>query len=217
MGPWRWRATPAGRLAGLLSAGVVLAACAQPTAQHPTPKAAATAQPRCQATPGHRGDNSPGMGPIAAGRVALGPGMALTPSPNLVASTRGEPLEISGVVYDQRCRPLAGSRIELWQANANGAYGPPQGTGEIRCCYLQGAVETDAGGRYVVDTIKPGSYMGPPTVPGHIHFWVSHPGEQSLSIELNFGNNPSVPADAGPVVPLRASGSGLQATFDIVL
>ena len=157
------------------------------------------------------------MGPIAAGRVVLGPGLSLTPSPDLVASTRGEPLEIAGVVYDQRCRPLAGSRIELWQANASGAYGPPQGTGELRCCYLQGAVETDAAGRYVVDTIKPGNYMGPAGALGHIHFWVSHPGEQSLSIELNFSRNPSVPADEGPVVLLRASKSGLQATFDIVL
>ena len=157
------------------------------------------------------------MGPIAAGRVVLGPGMSLTPSPDLITSTRGEPLEITGVVYDRRCRPLAGSRIELWQANASGAYGPAQATEELRCCYLQGAVETDAAGRYIVDTIKPGNYMGPPGGPGHIHFWVSHPGEQSLSIELNFSGNPSVPADAGPVVPLRAASAGLQATFDIVL
>jgi len=157
------------------------------------------------------------MGPIAAGRVVLGPGMSLTPSPDLITSTRGEPLEITGVVYDRRCRPLAGSRIELWQANASGAYGPAQATEELRCCYLQGAVETDAAGRYIVDTIKPGNYMGPPGGPGHIHFWVSHTGEQSLSIELNFRGNPSAPADAGPVVPLRASSVGLQATFDIVL
>ena len=158
------------------------------------------------------------MGPVAAGRVTLGPGLSLTPSPDLVASTRGEPLEVTGVVYDQRCRPLAGSRIELWQANASGEYGPPQGSDELRCCYLQGAVETDAAGRYVVDTIKPGNYLGlPGGAPGHIHFWVSHPGEQSLSIELNFSRNLSVPADEGPVVPQRASKSGFQATFDIVL
>jgi len=59
--------------------------------------------------------------------------------------------------------------------------------------------------------------MGPPGAPGHIHFWVSHPGDQSVSIELNFSGDAPVPADAGPVVPLRASSAGLQATFDIVL
>src|SRR6184192_770021 len=162
MGPWRPRAAPLGRLAGLLSAGVILAGCAQSTAPHTSPKASAAAQPGCHPTPGHRGDSSPGMGPIAAGRVVLGPGMSLTPSPDLITSTRGEPLEITGVVYDRRCRPVAGSRIELWQANASGEYGPPQGSDELRCCYLQGAVETDAAGRYVVDTIKPGNYLGLP-------------------------------------------------------
>ena len=158
------------------------------------------------------------MGPVAAGRVTLGPGLSLTPAPDLVASTRGEPVEITGVVYDQRCRPLARSRIELWQANASGEYGPPQGSDELRCCYLQGAVETDVAGRYVVDTIKPGNYLGlPGGAPGHIHFWVSHLGEQSLSVELNFSGTPSLPADAGPVVQLRPASGGLQATFDIVL
>ena len=107
MGPWRPRAAPLGRLAGLLSAGVILAGCAQSTAPHTSPKASAAAQPGCHPTPGHRGDSSPGMGPIAAGRVVLGPGMSLTPSPDLITSTRGEPLEITGVVYDGRCRPLA--------------------------------------------------------------------------------------------------------------
>src|SRR5207247_11406800 len=136
----------------------------------------------------------------------------------LAARTRGEPRERPGVVDDRGWRTRAGSRIERWQAKASGEYGRPQGTDELRCCYLQGAVETDAAGRYVVDTIKPGNYLGlPGGAPGHIHFWVSHPGEQSLSIELNFSRNLSVPADEGPVVPLRASQSGFQATFDIVL
>ncbi|TMF58815.1 MAG: hypothetical protein E6I16_10790, partial [Chloroflexi bacterium] len=144
MAPGSRRAGRAGRLGGLLFAGIILAGCAQPRQQATSPKASTAAQPRCQPTPGHRGDSSPGMGPVAAGRVTLGPGLSLTPSPDLVASTRGEPLEITGVVYDRRCRPLAGSRIELWQANASGEYGPPQGSDELRCCYLQGAVETDA-------------------------------------------------------------------------
>src|SRR5205823_1926539 len=134
----------------------------QPRQQATSQEASTAAQPLCQPTPGHRGVSSPGMGPVAAGRVTRGPCLSLTPSPDLVASTRGEPLEVTGVVYDQRCRPLACSRIELWLPNASGEYGPPHGSDELRCCYLQGAVQPDAAGHYVVDTIKSGNYLGLP-------------------------------------------------------
>src|SRR5207247_9763788 len=107
-----------------------LAGLAQPRQQATSPKASTAAQPLCQPTPGHRGDSSPGMGPVAAGRVTLGPGLSLTPSPDLVASTWGEPLEVTGVVYDQRCRPLSVSRIVVLQAMPSGKYRSPPVTDE---------------------------------------------------------------------------------------
>jgi protocatechuate 3,4-dioxygenase beta subunit len=152
------------------------------------------------------------------GRVVLGPGMSLVPSPGVVARARGEPLEISGLVTDRRCRPLPGARIEVWQANADGEYGPPQGTGSggERCCYLQGAVVTNAAGRYTVETIKPGNGGSPPQA-GHIHFWVGYSGSKSLTTELNFTGSPDARPAEGPVATLREDGGRLQSTFDIVL
>jgi protocatechuate 3,4-dioxygenase beta subunit len=195
--------------------GLVLAGCALAGG----PQSVSRADRRCHLTIGSHGAGAPGAGPATTGRVILGPGMALTPSPDLVSKTRGESLQIRGLVSDASCRPLKGAHIELWQANAQGEYGPPQGTGSggVRCCYLQGAVLTDASGRYVVETIRPGSDLGPVSMTGHIHFWVAHPSAQSLSTELNFSGTPDANPDAGPVVPLRVVNGALQATFDIVL
>jgi len=148
----------------------------------------------------------------------LGPGMSVEPSANLVAKTQGQPLRIAGVVTDRRCRPLSGATLELWQTNADGEYGPGHGTPEMRCCYLQGAVQTDAAGRYEVETIKPGPYKGEaPPPPAHIHVWVAHPNAQSLSTELDFADDPYLPADATSVLTLHEVPGGLSGTFDFVL
>jgi protocatechuate 3,4-dioxygenase beta subunit len=201
--------------AGILGIITVLAACAQPASR----ASASAAPPACRPTMGQHGSSSPGAGPITDGRVVLGPGMSLTPSAELVAKAAGEPLEITGVVVDSRCRPLPGARIEAWQANAEGEYGPPQGTGSgaVRCCYLQGAVRTDAAGRYLVETIKPGNGGPAPGEAGHIHFWVAHSGARSLSTELNFAGSPDARSTDGPVATLQDEGGRLHATFDIVL
>jgi catechol 1,2-dioxygenase len=127
-------------------------------------------------------------------------------------------LTISGVVYDSSCKPLSGAAIQAWQANADGEYGPGYGTSQLRCCYLQGGVETDANGRYQINTIMPGHYRGdavPP--PAHIHFWVSHPNARSLSTELDFAGDPYLPRDASPVVTLHDVSGVIQGSFDIVL
>ena len=135
-----------------------------------------------------------------------------------MAKARGPALEISGVVYDQACRRLSGASIQVWQTNADGEYGPGHGTEQLRCCYVQGAVETDSEGRYEIDTIMPGHYKGDRTPPpAHIHLWISHPSAQSLSTELDFTGDPHLPKNADPVIELHQRNGVLEGAFDIVL
>jgi hypothetical protein len=119
--------------------------------------------------------------------------------------------------------PLAGATIAVWQTNANGEYGPGQGTAGERCCYLGAALRTDERGRYRIETVKPGHYKGeaqPP--PAHIHFEVKHPDATGVLTELLFEGDPHLGPDPPGVVvrPARARGSdppALHARFDIVL
>jgi hypothetical protein len=140
----------------------------------------------------------------AASRVRLGPGMALDRSPSTLRGARiGKPLHVSGVVRDERCAPLAGATVRAWQANGDGRYGP--GSGErMRCCYLQGAALTDAGGRYALDTVVPDGYAGGRP---HIHVQAAHPAATGVETEI-------VVEPAGMDV---VDGRLFRTTFDVVL
>ncbi|HEV3015302.1 MAG TPA: hypothetical protein VG499_18675, partial [Actinomycetota bacterium] len=161
----------------------------------------------------------------APSKARPGPGGDVERTAETVAAGRdGTRLTVSGTVYGADCKtPLAGASIQVWQTNAAGEYGPGQGTGDERCCYLGAGLRTDAGGRYRFETVRPGHYKGearPP--PAHIHFEVRHPDADGLLTELLFEGDPHLgPDPPGTVVKLEpAPGSGqgaLQARFDIVL
>jgi protocatechuate 3,4-dioxygenase beta subunit len=165
---------------------------------------------------------------VAAGAPSvarLGPGGEVERTAETVAAGRGgRLLVVSGTVYRSDCRtPLAGASIAVWQTNAEGEYGPGQGTGDERCCYLGAALRTDGQGRYRFHTVRPGHYKGeaqPP--PAHIHFEVQHPDAAGLLTELLFEGDPWLgPNPPGAVVrPTPVPGSdppALAARFDIVL
>jgi protocatechuate 3,4-dioxygenase beta subunit len=175
-----------------------------------------------------KGEAAQGTGAVAAdapSSARLGPGGEVERTAETVAAGRGgQRLLVSGTVYRADCRtPLAGASIEVWQTNARGEYGPGEGTGGGRCCYLAAALRTDARGRYRFETVKPGRYIGeadPP--PAHIHFEVRHPGATGLQTELLFEGDPALgPYPPGAVVrPTPVPGSdppALSARFDIVL
>jgi protocatechuate 3,4-dioxygenase beta subunit len=78
----------------------------------------------------------------------------------------GRRLVLTGVVYDDQCRPLAGAWIDFWQADGQGRY-DNSGFG------FRGHQLTDSEGRYNLDTTVPGGYTG--RTP-HIHVKVRAPG-----------------------------------------
>jgi protocatechuate 3,4-dioxygenase beta subunit len=91
----------------------------------------------------------------------------------------GERIVVSGRVLDEDARPLAGTLVEIWQANAAGRYrhdvdqhDAPLDPSFTGC----GHALTDAEGRYRFVTIRPGAYPWRNHTnawrPAHIHFSV---------------------------------------------
>ena len=181
----------------------------------------------CEPTPGEAAQGTTReVAADAPSTARLGPGGDVERTAATVAAgwRGGTRLTVSGTVYGPDCEtPLAGASIQVWQTNAAGEYGPGQGTGDERCCYLGAGLRTDAQGRYRFETVRPGHYKGeaqPP--PAHIHFEVRHPDADGLLTELLFEGDPHLgPDPPGAVVRLTsAPGAGqgaLQARFDIVL
>jgi protocatechuate 3,4-dioxygenase, beta subunit len=135
-------------------------------------------------------------GPLL-GQDRAGPGDA-----DLTTQHAGEPLGeriiVTGRVLDGGGRPIPGTLIEIWQANAAGRYRhavddhpaplDPNFTGVGRCV-------TDAGGRYRFVTIKPGAYPwgNHPNAwrPAHIHFSVfGRAFTQRLVTQMFFPGDP---------------------------
>jgi protocatechuate 3,4-dioxygenase beta subunit len=204
---------------------VALAARDEPRGPAEPSTTTANAAEACVPT---RGEAAQGTRTVAADAPStgrLGPGGEVARTAETVAKGRdGQRLVVSGTVYAEDCTtPLAGASIEVWQTNAAGEYGPGQGTGDERCCYLAAALRTDQRGRYRFETVKPGHYKGeerPP--PAHIHFEVRHPEAAGVLTELLFEGDPWLgPDPPGAVVrPERVPGSdppALAARFDIVL
>jgi protocatechuate 3,4-dioxygenase beta subunit len=89
----------------------------------------------------------------------------------------GERIVVSGRVVDPDGRPLRGTLLEVWQANAAGRY---RHDGDRHPAPLDpnftgaGRALTDDDGRYLFTTIKPGAYPwgNHPNAwrPAHIHF-----------------------------------------------
>lgn len=87
---------------------------------------------------------------------------------------RGEVIELTGRVLDLRGNPIAGARLELWQANAAGRYmhDSDPATAPLDPDF-QGfaALTTSTDGSYRIVTIKPGGYDSPiGHRPPHLHF-----------------------------------------------
>lgn len=112
--------------------------------------------------------------------------------------TGGDTLLMKGRVLDVDGRPIAGAKLDVWQADPKGLYenqDPDQADFNLRALYT-----TDADGCYRIHTIRPAGYPVPthtsptgpllaaqkrdPHRPAHIHFIVSAPARKTLITQI---------------------------------
>jgi hydroxyquinol 1,2-dioxygenase len=104
----------------------------------------------------------------------------------------GEPCYLAGTIRDIEGKPVAGARLDLWQADGDGMYESQLGKEEP---FLRAIFRTGADGKYAIRTIAPPGYSIPMdgTVgdllkqtdishyrPAHIHFFITAPGYHPL-------------------------------------
>jgi protocatechuate 3,4-dioxygenase, alpha subunit len=86
----------------------------------------------------------------------------------------GERIRIQGRVLDGDGEPIDDCLLEIWQADAAGRYAHPADRGGPNATFTGfGRVSTDAKGRYLFQTIKPGQVRGPQTVPQAPHIMLA--------------------------------------------
>lgn len=113
----------------------------------------------------------------------------------------GERIIVHGRVLDENARPVPGTLVEIWQANAGGRYRHKKDS------YLApidpnfggcGRTLTDQNGHYAFRTVKPGAYPWRNWVnnwrPAHIHVSVFGTAfAQRLITQLYFEGDPLIP------------------------
>jgi protocatechuate 3,4-dioxygenase beta subunit len=104
------------------------------------------------------------------------------------------------------CRPLAGVRLDIWHADADGGY-------DNSGYRYRGVVTTDAEGRYQMETNLPPPYQGRPR---HLHVKLQRPGGKVLTTQLYFPGE-SRGADKALVVKIGRRDGVQAANFDFVL
>jgi protocatechuate 3,4-dioxygenase beta subunit len=90
-----------------------------------------------------------------------------------------------GVVDSASCKPITGAAVDIWHADAAGAYSGEQSNGTEGRTFLRGIQRTDAGGIALFDTVYPGWYQGR-TV--HIHVKVHVSGSVVHTGQLFFND-----------------------------
>ncbi|HNB25976.1 MAG TPA: intradiol ring-cleavage dioxygenase [Alphaproteobacteria bacterium] len=131
---------------------------------------------------------------------------------NLVADgIDGTRIALVGFALDPQCRPIAGALVDLWHANAAGVY-------DNQGYRLRGHQFTDAGGRYVFETIVPGLYPGRTR---HFHVKVQPPGGAVLTTQLYFrgepGNERDRIFDKALLMDIRSAEGSEIGRFDFVV
>ncbi|MGE2835431.1 dioxygenase [Mycobacterium sp. SMC-4] len=108
----------------------------------------------------------------------------------------GTPLFVTGTVRDLHGNPVPGAVIDVWQADADGAY---EAQLEVSQARLRATYISNADGAYCLRTVAPRGYSIPmdgpvgelitrtaisPFRPAHIHFWIDAPGYEPLITHL---------------------------------
>jgi protocatechuate 3,4-dioxygenase beta subunit len=118
------------------------------------------------------------MGPFYPRMKPLDTDADLTVLAGRTGRAEGRVVNLSGRVLNQRGEPVAGAKVEIWQANTHGRYAnvsDPNPAPLDPNFQGYGVQVTDAEGRYRFTTIRPGPYPESPTAvrTPHIHFDVT--------------------------------------------
>ena len=158
---------------------------------------------------------TPSCGAAEAATIAQTEGPFFTPRTprkrNFRSDAQGEGFTLIGFVVDRRCQPIPNALVDLWHADARGAY---DNTG----FRLRGHQLTDAQGRYVFETITPGEYPGRTR---HFHVKAQPPNGRVLTTQLYFPGDPGNARDFifNPRLLMKVEGAadGKVGRFDFVL
>lgn len=141
------------------------------------------------------------------------------------ANESGTRLIISGVVRTLDCSEIIpDTLIDIWHANDIGQY-------DTSGFNLRGTIRSNSQGFYLFETILPGKYLnGAAYRPRHIHFKITPPGFSTLTTQLYFEGDDSIPGDAAAsltsgtynatsrIIPITLNAEGkYEGTWDIVV
>jgi protocatechuate 3,4-dioxygenase beta subunit len=105
----------------------------------------------------------------------------------------GEPLEISGTVYQADGKtPARDVILYVYQTDAKGHYSPAPGATGLtrRNGHLRGWMKTDERGQFKFHSVKPAPYPGR-NIPAHIHPIIKEPDKNEYYIdEIRFDDDP---------------------------
>lgn len=127
---------------------------------------------------------------------------------DIARGAAGEPCWVEGTVTDNAGKPLAGARIEVWEADADGFY-------DVQYRDERSAARahlfTDAEGRYAFWALTPTPYPIPhdgpvgrllaatnrsPMRASHLHFMVTSPGKRTLVTHIFVHGDEQLHSDA---------------------
>lgn len=121
------------------------------------------------------------------------------------ADIKGTPLVISGRVLDPSGKPIAGAKLDTWQANSEGFYDSQLDSRDT--LQMRGIYTTDSDGRYVILTRRPVAYPIPTDGPvgtmlnatkrhairpAHVHFMVSAKGFEPVTTHIFDADDPQL-------------------------
>ncbi len=129
---------------------------------------------------------------------------------NICLDQKGEDMVVRGRILDTEGNPVAGARIDVWQANDEGFYDVQQ-KGLQPDFNLRGVFTTGADGSYWFKAVKPKFYPIPddgpvgqllgrlgrhPFRPAHLHYIVSAEGYDTLTTHIFDPDDPYINSDA---------------------
>ena len=127
---------------------------------------------------------------------------------DIARGAKGTPCWVSGTVRSTGGGPIAGARIEVWEADEDGFY-DVQYEGDRNAG--RGRLRSGAGGEYRFWAVRPSAYGIPddgpvgdllaathrgPMRPAHLHFKVDAPGHRTLITHIFAAGDPHLGSDA---------------------